>query len=387
MINIVFARNFVRKMKLNMDIDVNIMNSKGIIIASASPERVGDFHQCAYTIIQNNIPIQVTEKPTSDMIGVTRPGVNMLLSRDDEILGVIGVSGKPAEIYQIAQMIKLTFETMYEYEYRNKFGKKSRDRLWNFSNVLLSETPADDYSIHSLAEKLNYSDNLARIPIYIRFYSEHREYIVQQFIESYPSLSIYKLQDITLPVVKGVVLMKTLDSDNPIYSINSYTRMCIETITNEIRSRVSDDPLLRIKYFVGMVQTDFSSYHEMYNQLLWLAESQKSSMETICCLSSHLTEFIVSQCSRKTLVPLLDYCCGMIRANLNTDIFLETVQSLIASNMKLQDAADRLHLHKNSITARLNKIKKLLDINPLSSRSDYVLLVCIYEYLTDHERI
>ena len=44
MINKIFAQNFVRKMEQTMNLKVNVMDERGIIVASASKERVGDFH-------------------------------------------------------------------------------------------------------------------------------------------------------------------------------------------------------------------------------------------------------------------------------------------------------------------------------------------------------
>ena len=61
MINQVFAQNFVRKMYRQMNLKVNVMNEKGVILASATPERVGDFHMCAYEIIQKGLNMSVTE--------------------------------------------------------------------------------------------------------------------------------------------------------------------------------------------------------------------------------------------------------------------------------------------------------------------------------------
>lgn len=50
MINKIFAQNFVRKMEQTMNLKVNVMDEHGIIVASASKERVGDFHLIAYDL-------------------------------------------------------------------------------------------------------------------------------------------------------------------------------------------------------------------------------------------------------------------------------------------------------------------------------------------------
>ena len=115
MINKIFAQNFVRKIQQSMKLKVNVMDEKGVIIASTSKERVGDFHICAYEIIQKELPMLVTTEPTRELIGVNAPGVNLRLTSSNETIGVIGVSGDPEKITDIAKMVKLTFETMYQY--------------------------------------------------------------------------------------------------------------------------------------------------------------------------------------------------------------------------------------------------------------------------------
>lgn len=63
---------------------------------------------------------------------------------------------------------------------------------------------------------------------------------------------------------------------------------------------------------------------------------------------------------------------------------METVKWLLASDMKLDVAAKHLHLHKNSVIARLKKIKEILNINPISSPHDMALLQYLYLYMEEH---
>ena len=153
MINKIFAQNFVRKMEQTMNLKVNVMDERGIIVASASKERVGDFHLVAYEIIQKDLPMLITREPTKELIGVNAPGVNLRLTSSNETIGVIGVSGNPDEVTELAKLVKLTFETMYEYEYKKNLAVKGKSGVWNFAHALLLETPLNEYSIKKIATK------------------------------------------------------------------------------------------------------------------------------------------------------------------------------------------------------------------------------------------
>lgn len=74
------AQDFVNKTKKLFDIDMNIINDKGIIISSSQIERIGDFHEMAYHMITHNIAYSDNEIITNSLKGV-RTGVNLLLKK------------------------------------------------------------------------------------------------------------------------------------------------------------------------------------------------------------------------------------------------------------------------------------------------------------------
>ncbi|MDO5349342.1 MAG: sugar diacid recognition domain-containing protein [Lachnospiraceae bacterium] len=382
MINKIFAQNFVRKIEQNMKIKVNVMDERGVIIASTSKERVGDFHICAYEIIQNSLPMLVTTEPTRDLIGVNAPGVNLRLTSSNETIGVIGVSGNPDEITEIAKMVKLTFETMYEYEYKKNASMKGHNSLWNFAHVLLAESPLNEVSIKKAASRMKLSDDYPRIPIYIRFYSEYLNTIIQHFLDSYASCSCYRHQDIVLPVDRGIFLLKSFSKDSHDLYGTEALNACLERLKIEFIDREStSEQLLTYKFFIGPVQTKFIHYHSTYQNLLWLASRQKNSMEITAFLMDHLLELLLEHCSKEVMAPLFDYYDQVIQENLDTNQFLETSKGLVSSDMKLETAAQLLHLHKNSVIARLKKVKEVLEINPIANPKDAALLRCLCFYL------
>lgn len=383
MINKIFAQNFVKKIEQNMKIKVNVMDEKGVIIASSSKERVGDFHICAYEIIQNSLPMLITTEPTRELIGVNAPGVNLRLTSSNETIGVIGVSGNPEEITDIAKMVKLTFETMYEYEYKKNASMKGNNSLWNLAHILLAESPPNEFSIKKASSRLKLSDNYPRIPIYIRFYSECLETIIQHFLDYYTSLTCYRHQDIFLPVERGILLMKSFPRDSQDNYGHETLQNCLCQLKKEFIDRESSqEQPLAYKFFIAPVQTHFLHYQVIYQHLLWLASVRKSSMNTTNYLMDHLVELLLELSKREMIAPLLDYYLEIIRKNLDINSFVETGCGLAEADMKLETAAQLLHLHKNSVIARLKKIKESLDINPISNPKDAALLRCLCFYCT-----
>ena len=62
---------------------------------------------------------------------------------------------------------------------------------------------------------------------------------------------------------------------------------------------------------------------------------------------------------------------------------IETVAALIDANFNLTEAAKALFIHKNTIMYRYNKIKDMLDIDPIRSASDRTFLILLYHSLKE----
>lgn len=383
MINKVFAQNFVRKMQQTMNLKVNVMDERGVIVASASKERVGDFHLCAYEIIQKELPMMITREPTRELIGVNAPGVNLRLTSSNETIGVIGVTGDPDEVTAIAKLVKLTFETMYEYEYKKNAAMKGKSGIWNLAHTLLKETPVNEFGVKKAAQKLGYSPDYPRTPIYLRLHSEYRGSVIQHFLDTYPSLSCFHRQDIALPVDKGILLMKAFGADKKQLSDQDAVENCIHCLEQEFLERENvDGQSLSCHFSVGPVQTDIVHYPGIYQNLVWLSGKWDPSSPKVMYLLDSLSELVCRQLPMDFLDPLLSAYSSRIAEAMEPDFFLETVHGLLKADMKLDMAAQLLHLHKNSVIARLKKIKELLNINPVTSPRDALLLESLYVYMT-----
>lgn len=382
MINKVFAENFVRKMMQGMNLKVNVMDERGVIVASSAKERVGDFHMIAYEIIQNELPMMITDKPTRELIGVNAPGINLRLVSNRETIGVIGVSGNPAELTDIAKMVKLTFETMYEYEYKKGTGSKSSNNIWDFAHALLKESPVNEYSIERMAKKLGYTDQLPRIPVYIQIRSEHRSTVIQHFIEEYGSLEGSRRQDIAIPVETGVLLMKMLPGNDPGSDEKAFIRDTIMIIERDFLTREgTGNQLLGYQFLIGPVLNRFIDYTAVYQHLLWLSKQMLPETERLHFLLDYLPELFVWSDKEELLTPLFAHYQQLITNEMDRDVFIETVRALALADMKLDIAARSLHLHKNSVSARLKKIKELLAIHPAASPRDAIFLFSLGAFM------
>ncbi|WP_049573693.1 sugar diacid recognition domain-containing protein [Nocardiopsis sp. SBT366] len=94
--------------------NINVMDEHGTIIACMDPSRVGSLHHGAQRVIaeRRSVLVTVPEPGTSD-----RPGANEPLVIDGELRGVVGVTGNPREVEDLARVVALTVQLLIAQEY------------------------------------------------------------------------------------------------------------------------------------------------------------------------------------------------------------------------------------------------------------------------------
>lgn len=100
---------------------VNIMNSHGIIIASSDQSRVGSHHEGSLEAIRSNRIVDIEQ--TNAAAG-TQPGVNAPLVLNEQLCGVVGVTGAPHEVRPLANLIALTVQLLFAQE--REHGRSNR---------------------------------------------------------------------------------------------------------------------------------------------------------------------------------------------------------------------------------------------------------------------
>ena len=124
---------------------INIMDQKGIIIASTEKHRIGDFHQGASEVLATGKPVRIKKEYLPRYPG-TKEGYNMPIFLNDEIIGVVGIFGCEEEVQSIANLLRvyvtqsfsqlqMTQKQNLEAELRNQllrlllFGGKSQKEM------------------------------------------------------------------------------------------------------------------------------------------------------------------------------------------------------------------------------------------------------------------
>ena len=85
---------------------INIMNPDGIIIASSDPKRVGTFHFGADQVMHTGRSVNITRSQLPAYPGALE-GCNMPLRQNGKIIGVVGITGDPEELQDLAHLLEV----------------------------------------------------------------------------------------------------------------------------------------------------------------------------------------------------------------------------------------------------------------------------------------
>lgn len=146
------ARQIVQRAMSIISHSVNVMDSNGVIIASGNPSRLFQRHEGAVLALTENRVVEIDAVTAAHLKGV-RPGINLPFSFHSQQVGVIGISGEPAQVRAYAELVKMAAEMMVEQAAlldQHQWEKRYREEL---ANQLLQPQPTSG-SLEAMAAYL-----------------------------------------------------------------------------------------------------------------------------------------------------------------------------------------------------------------------------------------
>lgn len=124
------AQEIVEEISTEINEHINFMNEEGIIIASTDPKRIGVLHEGAQKIITEKLPeLYITLEMETK---TTRCGINLPLIVEDEIVGVIGITGKKKRVAKYGNIVRRMTEIMIEASIQTETRRYDRRVTYRF---------------------------------------------------------------------------------------------------------------------------------------------------------------------------------------------------------------------------------------------------------------
>lgn len=107
------AHDIVTRTMRIIPFNINVMDAKGVILASANPDRIGELHAGALLALAKKRTVEIDAAAAKNLHGA-KPGVNLPLMVKGQVCGAVGLSGAPDEVRQFGELVRLTAEMILE---------------------------------------------------------------------------------------------------------------------------------------------------------------------------------------------------------------------------------------------------------------------------------
>lgn len=356
------AQNFIDKITENFKFNVNIMNSKGIIIASKDETRIGDFHEVASGMLNGTIDTGIVNG--SEKYLGAKPGINMFIDYKGEHVGVICVTGNPDTVEAFAGLVKASMEIMLESESQIEKTRIQRNNEEDFLYYLLFEQVINKTKVDSWADDLNIDKNLIRIPVLIKFPSS---YDYKEIIRVLRRAEGYSNKDImTISRNNNIIIFKSVGSKS-LENIQGYKKIIqdyISKVLSQLPNRYDGE---KFNFHIGTLQNDIKKYRTAFNHAQKLALITEG--EQICFFTDYVLDYYRSIVTMKEYDDIFSLYNRLIDEQ-DKKMISETVKALNENNYNIVNTSKKLFLHRNTVLFRFNKIKEILNVDPIQRASD-----------------
>lgn len=378
MIDALLAKRFIERLTQYTEYNINIMDERGIIIASKNTSRIGTFHEVALRIIQGEKDTIIVDDENT-AFGVKK-GVNMAIYYKKRKEGVIGITGDPREVMQIALIIKMSVEVMLEHEFL-KFEKMQRRNLKEqLLNSLLYNEDIQEADWTRYTQPLQLKEDMLRIPILISINGGME--IWEDVLNVFRNGRKHSNQDLSCLTSDGdILLYKALDGKIQ-EMMQQYKYLIGEAMSDVLRYMRSAGCSYSV--YVGSFQSDFRHYRKGYYHCVWLKREMEKGGSYY--FYDHSNRYFMSVLPLSEL-QIVYYNVETILGEKLTESFKEIMEALRKANFNLNEASKLLHVHKNTLTYRLDKIRELLNVDPLGNNLDREFVNGFYYYLKRKEKV
>lgn len=377
-----YAQSIVEKTKDFLGKNINIMNSLGIIVGSGDKSRIDTFHQGAHEVIKTGTDMEITLEQANKLEGV-KPGVNLPIFLNERIAGVVGITGEPDEVRPFGQLLKISVETMLKQFYLSEQLRMEQNAKELYISDILNGNFQESIGMFiAKGEVLGYNMSLPRIALAIKIHDfDDTQNCNAMKLEDKIELAEQKRRERILDCIKSAFndsqhMISHNGSSNYIV-LFALEKIHLETVKKQLREIVGIFREEVEKYSVNFC-IGVGSY---YPELTGLRKSYKEAVKAIqiqdkILMGKEMPELVFSSDMGLEMMlagtpeETVQIYKSQILAKDGAEDFLKdiklikTLEAYFLSNLNISKTAERLEVTRNTVSGRLDKIKRLTGLKP-----------------------
>ncbi len=387
------AKTIVGRTMAVLGKNINIMGTDGIILASGDSSRVGTFHEGALKAVKMRQVIEIGKNEAVTMAGV-RPGINLPISLNGEVVGVVGITGDPAEVWNYGELVRITVELMLEQALFKEQIQMEAQARENLVQDLISGRFGHNTELFSLrAYTLGFRLDLPRVALVLdihRFGDTAKKYILKgggtdgelylrRLLTKVTGVvrSVTGPTDITSFVGENkIVVFKNI---NPQQDEKSRKRGLFR-LAGTLQKRVWEE--VNLKMIVGI-----GNYHENIEGLRLSFHEGLAAIKLGRLRNSSTHIYHIGDLMLEGLLDTLPpgvrraYAAQTLQKLVDTGGYLpellKTLEAFFANHLNAAAAAKDLFIHRNTLRLRMARIRDITGLDATDFHQAAVLYTAL----------
>jgi len=346
------AQSIVVSMKEIINQELNFINTDAIIIASTDESRIGEHHSGAKRVLETTTDLILEY---DGQFEGTKKGINIPIYSEQNLVGVIGITGDKEEVEKYGKIIRTMTEILVKDAWIKDVSFKKRDNYRLFIEEVLA--PALDLeNIRTLANLLEINLDISRIVVAGRINNlsaERNEQIenVMNLLKVILTNDRQTIYNVNGPDIR-ILFRDNLPEATLHYQLNSLIRQAEQQYG------------LKLYIGVGLPCDKLTGFRTSYDQAVTALDwAILNSHHTIEHYSKLDLGMILTDISRNKSEEFIHQILG----NLDMKELKEYAGILSVygtNNGSIYKSADALFIHKNTLQYKLNKLHKVTGYNP-----------------------
>ncbi|WP_138418094.1 CdaR family transcriptional regulator [Aquibacillus sediminis] len=367
------ATNIVDRMKDIINKDINYIDRNCIIIASTDKERIGNFHEGAKRVLDSNEKIIITD---ANQYEGTRKGINVPVYHENEIIGVIGITGREKEVSKFGEIIKSMTEILIKEAFIQEQLKFESDRKKQFvEDLLFRISDEDEESIKMRADLLDIEINVPRIVVIARLNALCGE---SPLLSSVYQGKIHNTIKRHINFDSQNIIIQS--GINIIFFLKSESLNDVKKLLDIIMKKLQGKYEVSSYFGIGSEGTNKYELRESYEKARKaLNVALITRGQNIIFYNELDIELIIEDLSESVKEKYIYKVLGNLEEKL-IDTYIDILSKYIKNNGSINKTADELFLHKNTLQYKLKKLKKETGYDPRLTHDLVVLYLAIITY-------
>lgn len=362
--------------------NVNIFDKNGIMLASGDDSRLATFHAGALVAIKENRVVQITSENIEQFEGV-KCGVNLPIYYRGEVQGVVGITGEPEEVSQLATILKEMVELLLgELERLNLKSLEAKAENAFLRELLSKKNISDEFEARG--QLLGVDLTVPRVCIIVEIL-EFRK-VIEQYTTKYSNtyereiaLQVFKnyfeaeltkhcgFGDKVFHLEEAVfIILKKHSSDDDFNKLYDFSQKTID----KIKVSFGIDILISIGETVENTKNVMFSFKTARTVMKIQTNSKKES-SYLAAKDCRIHTLVLD--NKEELKLKLEKELKIIWETNNWDNLKHTLNVYMQNNMNILQTSKDLMVHRNTVIARLTKIKEILNLDPMVLDNCFIL--------------